>query len=355
MKIANARTSHTYRWATADEKKSLFKKLQQDRWLNQLLYKQRFSEGANQRRPRYLHYSAPIPLAKPAPLRTLFHEGILKDEQGVFWIIKKFNPGAHADSQPRKARNSPRYERLAYLLARGRANYAEIRHIHPGELATPGSCKGALNQYYLTRVSTDMNGKPALAHKSPADAFAAIWVANVFMRKWDQHLDNFAFIGDVPVAIDHDMIGPPVTFPHSPAGMSTFSLAFLSFKLIATMSHLEPRHAVDVRAKERFQHHFVRQNHREAWMVMRDLIDGLGLGAGVIRAEGLQASAIARAIANFKTLPPIQELAKEAGFEGRELDHIVSYLNQSQKCLGSDIKEIWRRLSGENTRFDQLD
>ena len=38
------------------------------------------------------------------------------------------------------------------------------------------------------------------------------------MRKWDQHLNNFAFVGETPGCVDHDVIGPPATFPHSPSG-----------------------------------------------------------------------------------------------------------------------------------------
>jgi hypothetical protein len=112
---------------------------------------------------------------------------------------------------------------------------------------------------------------------------------------------------------------------------------------------------VDQKARERLKYFFVRQNDREAWTVMRDLVFGLGLGAGLIQAEGLQTALLRRSITAFKNAGPIDPMAAEAGFEGRELEAITAYLTESRKRLGRDVSSIWRCLSGQNHRLEDLD
>ena len=55
--------------------------------------------------------------------------------------------------------------------------------------------------------------------------------------------------------------------------------------MVSMLSYLKPSHEVDERVKQRLKHHFVPQNDKEAWGMMRDLIHGLGLGSGLIEAE----------------------------------------------------------------------
>ena len=140
---------HRYQKATPAECHALFKKLLQDRATQQLKYKNRFIEGANPKRPAYLQFSTVAHKENSLTAKTIFHEGLLKDQDGIYWIVKKFNPGARDDKDPREPRNSPRYERLAYLLARDRANYAEIRLQQGGT--------------YLTRAVTAANLEDAKA------------------------------------------------------------------------------------------------------------------------------------------------------------------------------------------------
>src|SRR4029077_3940427 len=121
-------------------------------------------------RPAYLRFSTPTFLEERTPgAPAVFHEGLIKDHEGVYWIVKKFNPRARDDRNPRDPRNSPRYEMLAYLLARGRANYAEIRFLSKGEIRDSKGLRSPLRDYYLTRVVTSMNLTPAsLPHQNPA-------------------------------------------------------------------------------------------------------------------------------------------------------------------------------------------
>jgi hypothetical protein len=91
------------------------------------------------------------------------------------------------------SKNFPRRERFAYLMARGIANLTEIRLLSQQEAAALPFVEGDAHDYYLTRVVTDSNMPAgALAQTSRSDAFAALWVANIFMRKYDQHLGNVA-------------------------------------------------------------------------------------------------------------------------------------------------------------------
>ena len=123
----------------------------------------------------------------------------MKDEQGIYWIVKKFNPQAREDLEPRIPRNCPRYERLAYLLAKDHANYTEIRLLRHSELVNDGAFQGSSKDFYLTRAVTAANmDRARLPHAHPGDAYAAIFVANIFMRKWDQHLNNFAYVNETP-------------------------------------------------------------------------------------------------------------------------------------------------------------
>jgi hypothetical protein len=346
-----------YRWATPEETKLLFKKLVHDQHINQSNYKQRFALGANTRRPVHLRFS-PSTFHKENSLylTRVFHEGLLRDQNGIYWIIKKLHPYPHRNLERREPRNSPKYERLAFLLAQGRANYAEIRLLERGDLHPAQAFPKDLKEYYLTRATTVENLDPSiLTHQRYGESFAAILTANIFMRKWDQHLNNFAYAGDIPVAIDHDMIGPLTTFPHTAEGNSTFNLAFLSFKLLTTLSFLRPAQAVDAQAKTRLKHHFIRQNHREAWTIMQDLLTGLGLGAGLIAAEGLQVSQLRRSILAFKKIENIEALASRAGFDGQERKDIHQYLTLSQQSLGRDVGHLWHCLSGTDARLDSLD
>src|SRR5688500_18721302 len=94
MKSLQAPTQerHIYQWASAAEKKTLFSKLLQDRETNQAKYKKRFVAGANPIRPAYLRFS--LNAFHPDTslvMEHAFHEGLLKDERGTYWIVKKSN------------------------------------------------------------------------------------------------------------------------------------------------------------------------------------------------------------------------------------------------------------------------
>src|SRR4029077_3304149 len=92
---ATAKKFYHYRWATSDEKRTLNKSLLHDRSVNQWKYKERYVEGANPQRPAYLRFSSPTFLEERTPRApAVFHEGLMKDQEGIYWIVKKFNPRA---------------------------------------------------------------------------------------------------------------------------------------------------------------------------------------------------------------------------------------------------------------------
>ena len=92
-------------------------------------------------------------------------------------------------------------------MAKGRANLAPIRFLSKNEAESLASIidLNALNDYYLTQIVSASNIHPGdLAETDPQKAYAGIFVANVFMHKWDQHFGNMAFAGDIPVSVDND-------------------------------------------------------------------------------------------------------------------------------------------------------
>ena len=57
----------------------------------------------------------------------IFHGGLLRDEQGIYWILKKRGMAASGTSE--KFKNVRERERFAYLLLQGKANFTEIRAV----------------------------------------------------------------------------------------------------------------------------------------------------------------------------------------------------------------------------------
>lgn len=168
-------------------------------------------------------------LEKSSWLNTdrISHEGLIIDEKGIYWIIKRFNPERQARSKIIDAKNFPHHEMLAYLIARGIANMVEIRFPKEDEVKSLNSFTGDINDYYLTRVVTSSNiNINELPNQERGKAFAGIFVANVLMRKFDQHLGNFGYTHNIPVAVDNDEIFDDKGFPHNDDGLRNFANSF---------------------------------------------------------------------------------------------------------------------------------
>src|SRR5687767_4305486 len=90
-----------YQWATPAEQQLLLTKLTSDRSTQHSKYKARFVAAANAIRPDYLQFSNTEYGEDSLHLPKVFHQGLLKDDQNIFWIVKKFNPGASEVQLPR--------------------------------------------------------------------------------------------------------------------------------------------------------------------------------------------------------------------------------------------------------------
>ena len=292
--------------------------------------------------------------------RRVFHAGLVKDENGDFWILKRFAPREVTDRGVREARNLARRERLAYLLSRGIANLSEIRTLRPDEAQALG-LRGDPAEYYLSRLVFD---RPSTAPQQdllndPAEAYAANLVFNIWTRKWDAHLGNQGFHRGVPVLLDHDQIFRFDRFPHTPAGWQRFLTSFTSASAVSTTQLLlDPANFLKAGNSE-FQAWLDEFNNThvasQRGRILHSLVRLFRLGLAQIAAESLDRKAMRRAILRIKSLDAVRELAQEAGYQGGELEQVVAFAQAGQARLGQDMDAVWTLLTGETGGFAELD
>ena len=89
-------------------------------------------------------------LLKAVTPKRVLHHGYVKDEEGVYWILKK--RARDLRSSFKEFKNIKKREMLAYLLLRKIANFTEIRDISAKEEAKDLGISYSPKNYYLSRV-----------------------------------------------------------------------------------------------------------------------------------------------------------------------------------------------------------
>ncbi|MBP9865993.1 MAG: DEAD/DEAH box helicase family protein, partial [Candidatus Omnitrophica bacterium] len=286
--------------------------------------------------------------------QRVFHSGLLRDEKGIYWIVKKKEQRLEDEGA---TKNHSERERLAYLLAQGRANLTEIRLLTAVEAQSLG-----LNDAwdaYLSRVVTSKNySADALPHQNYAQAYSGLFVANILMRKYDPHLLNVGRVGGAPVALDHDGVFLSEIYANqSDEGFRQFVSDFLLHSLIKTTERLKPSDPKLVFMDDLVAvQEMARQGQRyDGWRVIKGMAEDLGLGAGYLKAEGLTQENIRQSILDFKSVGNVKVLAEQAGYRNEALATVIQFIEENQKNLGRDVDFVWMCITGQSGRFIELD
>jgi hypothetical protein len=349
---------HVYTEASPEEKARILESLEASRRKNLLLYLNRFKAGMSGFL-RLIFRDEKNILDKMVALdaERVFHEGLIKDEDGVYWIVKRFNPNAFIRIiEGRKAKNFPHHEMLAFLMAQGIANLNEIRFVRQDEITGLNIFQGEICDYYLTRVVTSSNiSSDMLPQQEIGKAFAGIFVANILMRKYDQHFNNVAYAHGIPVSIDNDEVFGYALFPNVQFGIQSFVIEFVLNSIILFVKVFSARDRVldeDIGLIVRDDSEV---SLRIRTGILQSMIKDFGLGGGFIAAEMLHPEDIREAIISFKKVENVRRLAEQAGYKGEELDQTVEYILSCQKSLGKDVDMVWELLSGRSADFYKLD
>ena len=274
----------------------------------------------------------------------VYHEGFLKDEHDVYWILKK--KGSNPENHSAVLKNDKKREMLAYLLLKGIANFTEIRGISAKE-AKDLNISESPDNYYLSRVVTQTNIEGILPHHERSQAFSALLVAHIFVRKDDPHPWNLAFVdNDVPVSIDEDKTILYNRFLASMADFKVFiSKSFLFDSVVRpVMNFIAPKNLP-----------VLWKDGTVAFRPDEELYLKFHLGIGYIRNEGLDKEYITQTIKAIKSMTNIRALAQEAGYSGQDLEDAVQYIESNQRHLGADVDFVWKDLTGESAGFQELD
>jgi serine/threonine protein phosphatase PrpC/phosphotransferase system HPr-like phosphotransfer protein len=355
---SGARMAHRYVRATAEEAGTLYQEWVQNMDLRQEEYVGVFGSGLLRARvPRPLMFitDGGAVEAKLKRMRSLqmsesvFAERLVKDEAGIFWLLKEYKTGDARWERP--FQNVPRRERFAYLLSRGKANLTPVRLLTEEEMAgiKPG---GSAELHYLTRVVTASN-LPAseLPHAHPVQAFASILVANVLMRKMDPQMFNVGYSGPIPVAIDHDeTFGPE--YVSTPIGLGRFAHDYLFHALLMMAEYwLHPniRSVYDtdfLHLYSNIHEHAPDRRMQLKFTGLLKLVEKFGLGEGLVAAEKLDPELIERSILAFKRLDHegILAMAREAGYQDEEAVRVAALVEKNRLSLGGDIGYLWDSL-----------
>ncbi len=355
---------HQYAKLSASMSSQLYKEVLENFNSGGIEYTQRFVRGVIDSRPL-------IPLdfedvekrwksiVGEESIDRMAHSGFFKDENGVYWILKhKEAYELYELSRDKRWKNIAKRELLAYLLMRGRANFTEIRRVSPDEGKALKIPWKSVADYYLTRVVTPGNMKGALPHQERMRAASALFVGHIFLRKWDQHLKNAAFLDkDVRVSIDNDTINNQETYTKTPGGLRVFAIDFLInslFKMTRAFAGFGDKDLLrdDLQSINGVRTLLLDHPEAEFDEPLKMVLDDLGLGRGYVHAEGLDEQFIAQTISAIKAIKDVREIAQEAGYTGEELDKVVTYIEANQKTLGADVGYIWEMLTGNPLRSE---
>ncbi|MBF0479765.1 MAG: hypothetical protein HQL26_09810 [Candidatus Omnitrophica bacterium] len=325
---------------------TFYQSLQKNWEANIALYQKKFADGIRQA-SAYEYKSMRWDSMRVHKLGyskyRVFHENLLKDEKGKFWILKKTEPVKNGT-----LKNIRQREYLAHLLTQGRANFVDIRILQNDEAFNLGLPTDK-NDYYLTRLVAEGNiDRDSLSKQSPEKAFAAALVANIFLGRFDPHLGNLGFIDSIPVTVDLDNI----TFfdEHGSDFIHNFLINYVIQTGIYSASeqwHQNMAHVLNL-----YQMSNIRTQNL---IIEEEFIRQRGFGAGIVAAEGLTVENLKESIRKFKQINNIRQTAIKAGYIGADLEKVVKYLESTRATLGRDVNRIWKILTAKDAQLDLLD
>jgi hypothetical protein len=332
----------------SDEYKSVYQSLIAAIAQSHRDYFSRFIDGAKTSSPLH-NATMSIPIDEFPTMSGVYHQGLVKDEMGVYWIVKK----REYVKLRNDFKNVGRRERFAYLLTRGKVNFVEIRYMTPQEAAGMPFITGSIYDYYLTRVVVPSKREQLFLEKDIAQAFSDLFVAYVLLRKFDQHLGNLAFLQGVPVSVDNDLIGPNQVIANDDSKNHKFNSRFILSSVYQTaMAVLS-----DQNVKDQLKRYELIRSVGEIAVVnyFKQLIRGYGLGWGFIRANMLDKELLKKSILRLKSINNIEHLALQAGYKGHDLEMMAGFIKRNQRNLGRDVNDLWGILTGEDGGFNSLD
>jgi|GEM_PF-4226752 len=359
-----------YTEATEQEKTVLFESLKQEQAKSAGGYFARFIQGikhaALRTRLDFSDNAVEIMSGFEMAMRQdrVFHEGLVKDGNGNYWIVKKKNKTAAGALDPRTEKNFSERERLAYLLCRGIANTAEVRSVTLEDAQSIEFLKNIapdnLGDYYLVRVVSGQNiPKQDLPNKSAAEAYSAILVANVLLQRWDAFYGNIVYADGIPVSIDNDEAFRSDLFGLNGEYFDDFRNRYSYYALIRPIaavlvasghntSEANQRFLATVNEYiDRYSRALEQGGFLGVEQTINNVINDHGLREGFLSAEQIDREAMVQAIAKFTQISNVRQLAMEAGYSGEELESVVDFIIYSQKHLAQNVTEIVQALTGQ--------
>jgi len=352
--------AHSYQAAEQNERQKILDEIRQTMKTGFGNYMWRFVEFLNEVPGNSFSYHED-PRVAPFGLNDgIFQKGLLKDENGVFWIVKEIGI-----SHQGKVKNVPKRELFAYLFAREKANLVEIRLLtEEGKKKLPFLTSPA-SEYFLTRVATSSNMRAVqspqiLPHQNFPQAYSALFVSSILLRKFDHHSANISYVeNDVPVAIDHDQSLAETADDFSK--FQTYFIGNLSLGPIG-MLNLSSADLSDLVRNIKIISHILNRNefqYQRALEKLDFLFHRWGIGKAVIKAQGLNPKDIQETIQQFKTMTEdeIARLLIAAGYlDAPTIAADVRLIKGNIDRLGRDVNTIWKMMTnGEDGGFDKLD
>ncbi|MFC1462818.1 hypothetical protein ACFLQU_04350 [Verrucomicrobiota bacterium] len=294
---------------------------------------------------------------------------LLKDEQGICWLVKSRNPDRdNPDWMSGWIQNVRRREHFAHLLLRNTSNQAEIRKLteedaqHSPDLAP---FAGSIDEHYLSRLVMDGNMDCGwLPHDDIRQADSAMFVSDILIRKYDAHMYNRARLNSASVSLDNDFALESdwqIDNPRDSLHFKRFEFFFLmtfATEPVVRAKTWKAREGSPTRQFESTYQHFLWKNMaldpEKAVNEISSLMRDYGLGDCIIAANMLDERYMRESILEHKRIENIRQTAIEAGYTGRDLDEVVAMIEENLETLGRDVNEVLKAITGRDYRFDRM-
>ncbi len=350
-------SSHQYTVANDEQQRLIYEAIKSETQQGQRQYIKRFRSIVDK---TYLTLDLQLKELESFPdQERIFHQGLLRDEDGVYWIVKQ-----KEEEIAGKWKNIAHREYFVSLIMSGRANMADIRLLTSQEASKlPFIDQTKIGEFYLTRVVTAENVKQQSLIRDSSKAFSTNLVAHLFLGKNDQHLLNWAFAG-TPVSVDHDFVGLSIDEgePDEPASVLIRSL--WDHTVLRLVVGLKPSlHSPfydDLRALREmsdFRQEMGGRDDMRSFKSVFTILEDFNFGQGYINAEQLNPEYIRESIKQMKAITPqeIHSKALEAGYPADKARKLTKYLQSQQRILGSMLDLYFSLLTRTQYDFYRLD
>jgi len=263
------------------------------------------------------------------------------DGKPVYWILRNIK------GDKKKSPDSPKYERLVYLLSReGGANFTQARELSQEQWRTL-NLAGKKSDYYLVEAVEKENWHDELPVQDWSSSFCSLLVAGLFFSKLDTDIWNTSFIENRPVGIDSDVI------LKKDYSEKDFFLFLMLNNIVMTAWALKSEDPVAAV----YFHSLIQtvDNGYENLMLVLSAVHRYGLGHGIVGAEGLNKRAIAQAINRMKNITNIEQVVDQLGFSWSTAEFVINKLKYNQAHLGYLADSYWQFLTETDGGFSQLD